>query len=131
MKLRLFSLLVAAMACASVRACTEWGGGVHLGTYHFDRSGERREFNPGLYVRCNDYSAGLYVNSASKPSWWAGRTWRQGPVGLTAGVVTGYSRTSPVTALVVVTVDLPSGFRLGLFPNSGGRSGGVHLMRDF
>lgn len=131
MKRALLLLLAAALVCTSVRACEQWGGGAHLGTYHFDRSGDRREFNPGLYVRCNNYSAGLYVNSASKPSWWAGHTWRHGAVGLTAGVVTGYSRTAPLTALVVVTLDLPAGFRLGLFPNSGGRSGGVHLMRDF
>ena len=131
MKRNTLPLIALALAATQLHACDRPNFGAHVATYHFNREGDRREFNPGLYVRCNNYSAGLYVNSASKPSWWAGHTWRHGAVGLTAGVVTGYSRTAPLTALVVVTLDLPGGLRLGLFPNSGGRSGGVHLMLDF
>jgi hypothetical protein len=33
--------------------------GIHVGTYHFERSRGYREINPGLYLRADRWQAGL------------------------------------------------------------------------
>lgn len=132
-------LLIALAAAAATTgaiatpACHDLTLGVNLGTYHFQRD-SYREFNPGVYANCDGITAGVYVNSASKPTWWAGYTAQVGPIAITAGAGTGYrlSQSDPVLApILIFTIKLPGGLRLGVFPRSGEKSGGMHLSKEF
>lgn len=114
-------ILLPAQACEPVY-------GAHLATYHFDRSVQRDEINPGAYARCGMTVAGAYRNSWGKGSAYLAATAEWGPIGLSAGVVTGYGKPSP---LLIATVRLPAGLRLGIFPSHDGKSGGIHLLKDF
>lgn len=70
--------------------------GVNLATYHFDRSADYQEFNPGIYAIIDDtFIAGAYFNSERKTSLHAGYAFRgifSSPIDLQLGFVTGYSR---------------------------------------
>lgn len=133
---KIFLAIMLMMAFFNVHAfsgCEKQAVGVHLGTYHFERNGQR-EFNPGVYVNCDGVTAGLYVNSHSKPTWYAGRTFEHGIFALTVGVGTGYQtgeQKQSLSPLVLVSVKLPAGFRLGAFPSHGKKSGGLHLTKEF
>jgi hypothetical protein len=122
---RLISLVALACAPLAGMACTF---GAHIATYHFDRSKERQEVNPGAYAECNGYTAGAFLNSLDKPSAYAGYTVEHGPVALTAGVVTGYG---PLSPMVAASIALGAGFRLSIFPPHGHKSGGLHITREF
>lgn len=113
--------------------------GVHLGTAHFGQYGKTMSSeNPGIYIEDGGYTAGIYRNSYSKPSTYAGYTgrWASGMLSLTAGVVTGYPR-AVISPLLVPSIRIGVG---GMFarlaylpkPHSHGASG-VHLSieRDF
>lgn len=111
--------------------CTALAIGLHIGTYHFDRTREYNEVNPGGYALCDDYVAGAYLNSESKLSVYAGKTFKNvvGPVDVTVGAVAGYSR-SPVLPLVVPSVKLGSARLSLLLPLEKG-GGGVHLSWEY
>lgn len=106
--------------------------GAHIGTYHVDRKAGYDEFNPGLYVKHDIYTAGVYHNSEGGTSYYAGFTHEWKYVGVTWGLIGGYKRgTLP---MIVPHVKLGSGFRLAFLPPIPGadnNTAGVHLMKDF
>lgn len=106
--------------------------GAHLGTYHVDRKAGYDEFNPGLYVKHDIYTAGVYHNSEGGTSYYAGFTHEWKYVGVTWGLIGGYKRgTLP---MLVPHVKLGSGFRLAFLPPIPGadnNTAGLHLMKDF
>lgn len=123
--LRIIAALLAMRAAVSSAECRY---GVHLGTYHTNREGSRQEFNPGAWAVCDGVTAGGYLNSRNKASFYAGYTMTFGPVDVTAGAVSGYGKPSP---LLVPSIGLPHGPRIALVPPHDHRSGGVHFMWEF
>lgn len=134
----LVGLLVVALAFASGcffmagQACAQTTVGAHIGTYHVDRKAGYDEFNPGLYVKHDIYTAGVYHNSEGGTSYYAGFTHEWKYVGVTWGLIGGYKRgTLP---MIVPHVKLGSGFRLAFLPPIPGadnNTAGIHLMKDF
>lgn len=124
--------LAPALVASSALACSPTVG-AHLATYHVDRSAGYDEFNPGVYVVCNGYTAGVYHNSEGRTSAYAGYTVSAGRFDLTVGVVAGYA-VGPVP-MVIPSVRLPfGGFRLALLPPvpvAKRNTAGIHLMKDF
>lgn len=130
---------LAAVACAfaagcfmAATACAQTTVGAHIGTYHVDRKAGYDEFNPGLYVKHDIYTAGVYHNSEGGTSYYAGFTHEWKYVGVTWGLIGGYKRgTLP---MIVPHVKLGSGFRLAFLPPIPGadnNTAGIHLMKDF
>jgi len=88
--------------------------GVHVGSVHSNKNSNWNNSNPGVYAvwgvhdlstfADGNYVAGTYYNSIRKQSFYVGRLFEWGNVGLIAGVVTGYSR--PALPMVVPTVRL-------------------------
>ena len=111
--------------------CTALAIGMHIGTYHFDRSRGYNEVNPGAYVVCDRVTAGVYRNSLRKPSFYAGYTFERllGPVDLTVGGVTGYPR-AKLMPLLVPSVKLGHARLSLLLPIEKG-GGGVHASWGF
>lgn len=99
--------------------------GVHLATYHFDRSAHYCEANPGIYARAGNIAGGLYRNSECRPSAWLARQWDAGPFTLSAGAVTGYSR-APLMPLLIPSLKLGPA-QLALLPPLDKKGGGLHL----
>lgn len=111
--------------------------GIHLGTWHSDKSLNLCDNTPGGYAEwASGFTIGAYKNSeCSKSSAYAGWTWNTAPVflftspnwspivraSLTAGVVTGY-RDKPIAPLLLpsLIVSLPADFslRLTYIPNT-------------
>lgn len=97
---RVIGLVAAAtVACAAALSCgqarSETRIGAHLGSYHF--SGDFNNFNPGVYVYHNGWTAGTYYNSERRQSVYAGYTaeWQlseQWSAAVTVGAITGYQR---------------------------------------
>lgn len=118
------------MICATAIAI-----GLHLGTYHFDRSKEYNEVNLGIYAMCDGYTAGYYRNSYHRDSFYAGYTWEKGPFALTAGAVTGYRRGIKVGGEYIAPMVMPSvklgHVRLTVVPPVGRVDGGVHFSVEF
>lgn len=107
-------LTIAALAACFAASCTmapahaETRIGLHLGSYH--ASGDYNNFNPGVYVYHNGWTAGTYYNSERHQSVYAGYTFEHplvGPFsgGLTVGAITGYQRAA-ILPLVVPSVSL-------------------------
>ena len=46
--------------------------GMHLGTYHFNREKDFKEFNPGVYISTKDFTVGAYENSWARGVVYAG-----------------------------------------------------------
>lgn len=127
-------LATAASHATAAPACQDLTIGIDLATHHFDRTEKRREVNPGIYGNCDGITAGVYLNSASKPTWWAGYTYQVGPVAITAGAGTGYryeGGSGALAPMLILSVRLPGGLRLGVFPKSGEKSGGIHISKEF
>ena len=61
---------------------------------HMGLEGDYNEIHP--HVRYNDqnYIAGVYYNSESRVSFYAGKRWEYNDFGLEAGAVTGYPQSS-------------------------------------
>lgn len=110
--------------------CTALAIGLHIGTYHFDRSKDYNEFNPGVYALCDGWTAGAYHNSERRVSVYAGRTFDVGPVDVTLGAVTGYSR-APLVPLVVPSYKIRGGPRVSLLLPLEKGGGGLHLSWEF
>jgi hypothetical protein len=105
--------------------------GMHIGTYHFDRGRNYREFNPGAYVRVDRWQAGAYNNSHGKLSVYGTYAVPLAKrIDLAIGAATGYN--GSIVPVVVLTYSFDAGPRLGLIPSSPkGGSGGVHLAHEF
>lgn len=114
---------------AAIAACTV---GVHLATYHFDRSAGFNETNLGGYVVCDRWAAGAYRNSERADSSYAGYTYSLGPVDVVVGVVTGYKR-GPMP-MVLPSVKVSKHLRLTLLPpvpSATVNTMGVHLSAEY
>lgn len=104
-------------SCGAVApAAADTRVGAHLGSYHFE--GNFNNFNPGVYVYHDGWTAGTYYNSERNQSYYAGYTFEYplvGPFtgGLTVGAITGYAR-AKVMPLVVPSVRLGLTDVLGL-----------------
>lgn len=110
--------------------CTALAIGLHIGTYHFDRSKDYNEFNPGIYAVCDGWTAGAYHNSERKVSVYAGRTFDVGPIDVTLGAVAGYRR-APLVPMVVPSYKIKDGPRVSLLLPLEKGGGGLHLSWEF
>ncbi len=124
---------LALSACASVAAAGTLGA--HIGSLHFPQS-DFNNFNPGLYYRSDaGWTAGAYRNSLRRGSAYAGFTWEHGPIGLTAGGITGYGH--GVLPLLVPSLALFTHqgvtARLAYIPRVEKRIGShvLHLMLEY
>lgn len=113
-----------------------------VGSYHFDRSKKRCEFNPGLGVQHGRedlrFEVGGYSNSDCEPSWYAGgsKTWALEAgwrAGLAVGFFTGYDQEKKradgkreiedralfVPALLLVRENRDHGAEIGYIPPPG------------
>jgi hypothetical protein len=136
--------------------CTTLVLGLHLATYHFERGVGKEDFNPGVYARCDDWSAGIYANSdatkgsyydtergqrcwncAAKPklihverdrrvSAWAAYNYDVNIYTFSLGVAVGY-RNKPVALIGGVSRRFGD-VRITLIPS---KSGGVHASYEF
>jgi hypothetical protein len=105
--------------------------GIHLGTYHVERDRGYNEWNPGIYVRGGDWTAGAYRNSErGNSAYVAYKALALGRASLHVGAVTGYKRGPGPLAVVEFAV----GDNLKLIwippaPQAG--KGGVHFAYEF
>lgn len=98
------AIIALCVACGQAKSDTRVG--LHLGSYH--TSGNWNNFNPGVYVYHNGWTAGTYYNSERSQSAYAGYTFEGALVGpfsygLTVGAITGYAR-ARVLPMVVPSV---------------------------
>lgn len=99
-----FTILVVAGLLCSTYARAETTVGVHILTHHFKEKGKKHwtdpqehfnNYNYGLYVVHNGWTAGAFHNSDYRASVYAGYTyqtqqWNRLSAGLTVGLITGY-----------------------------------------
>jgi hypothetical protein len=79
--------------------------GLHLASIHIPYRSAYNNVNPGIYYRGDaGWTAGVYHNSLSKTSVYAGYTLQYGRFGLTAGGATGYQQA--IQPLLVPSVAL-------------------------
>lgn len=93
--------------------CTTLILGLTLGSYHFDRQADYNEINPGAYAICDGWTGGVYRNSLSRTSAFAGHAFSWGPFSLGLGVVSGYQRA--IMPMVFPSVKLGN-VRVGIIP---------------
>ncbi|MET0334276.1 MAG: hypothetical protein ABW190_08380 [Rhizobacter sp.] len=98
-RLALIAATLMAVNCAQANTI-----GLHLVSYH---APEKRynNVNPGIYYRTTEgWTAGIYRNSLSRTSVYAGYTWKFGALDVTTAGVSGYFHT--VQPLLVPSVSL-------------------------
>lgn len=106
--------------------------GLHLATYHADRSAHYNETNGGTYAQCDGWTAGHYRNSERKDSSYAGYTFSTTRLSLTVGLVSGYAR--GLTPMLIPSVRLTKHWRVAILPpipKASKDTSGIHLMYDF
>ena len=106
-----------AVACGQAKAEDVNRIGVHIGSVHFPAK-DYNNFNPGVYVYHNGWTAGTYYNSERHQSFYAGYTFEYAPsfasgmvrLGATVGAITGYERAKLLPMVVPsVSVSIPGG----------------------
>lgn len=103
MRCLLYPVLLAAAALTAPGARADTIG-VHVGSHHMPAK-KYNNFNPGLYYRTDEgWTAGVYRNSLSRTSAYAGYTWKYGVLDVTTAGVTGYFH--KVQPLLVPSVSL-------------------------
>jgi len=86
------ALQLAASADAAA-VCDSATVGVNLGTYHTDRTKGYQEFNPGVYVVCDGFVAGVYRNSFGRATLDLGYVLHLvSVIDITAGITYGYRK---------------------------------------
>ena len=106
--------------------------GVHLATYHFDRSRDLNEFNPGIYARADRWQAGVYRNSYRKPSLYVSYAFPLTErVAVHVGAVTGYRHVGTIAPALMLSYSFDNGVRAFGFPTTPKSSGGVHAAYEF
>lgn len=106
-------------------------------SYHFDKSKDFNEANPGIGYRSeNGLLGGVYRNSYNKPSVYAGKQYETsigGPfnAGITMGGVTGYPAASVLPMIVPeISADMgDSQFALMLQPPVGNKTKGALALQ--
>jgi hypothetical protein len=133
---RLVAPLAAALATAlAAPAAPAATLGLHLASVHLPQR-SFNNFNPGVYYRSDaGWTGGAYFNSLERVTAYAGYTWQRGPLGLTAGVATGYDRAVQpilVPSLIVATIGDVSA-RIAYIPRVEKRieSHVLHLMLEY
>lgn len=105
--------------------------GFHVASRHWPQRAYNN-FNPGAYVRAdNGITAGVYLNSHERVSFYAGWTWERGPLAVTLGGVTGYRETIRPMVVPSLRVGSVAGLdvRLAYLPRFDKRGAQVlHLM---
>jgi hypothetical protein len=66
--------------------------GLHLHSVHAPQRDYHNDQNTGVYVRGENWQAGAYKNTYSRPTFYAGYVQDLGPLDLTVGGATGYQR---------------------------------------
>lgn len=93
--------------------------GVHLMSYH--DAGNFNNRNYGLYVRHNEYVAGVYKNSNYKYTGYFGYVQKVGPIDVMFGAGGGYKKDGALTPMVIPSVAFPLGYkakaRVSFIPN--------------
>lgn len=112
----------------SLLTCTALTVGLSIASYHPNRAPGYNEFNPGVYVQCDNVAAGFYRNSIDRTSAFAGYEFRHGRYGVLVGAVTGYYE--PVLPLVLPSVRFGS-VRLSAIPPLPGVDAAVHVAYEF
>jgi len=109
--------------------------GLHLGSHHAPAKNYNNT-NPGIYFRNDEgWTAGIYRNSLSRTSAYAGYTWKYGMLDITTAGVTGYFH--KVQPLLVPSVSLGTWQgvtpRIAYIPRVEKRIGAhvLHLMVEF
>jgi hypothetical protein len=125
------------MAATTVLAPAAWADtvGLHLISHHAPAKNYNNT-NPGIYYRNDEgWTAGIYRNSLSKTSAYAGFTWKYGILDITTAGVTGYFHR--VQPLLVPSVSLGTwqGItpRIAYIPRVEKKIGAhvIHLMVEF
>jgi hypothetical protein len=97
-------IAVVALLCGATSAFAGTVG-LHVGSVHIPYRDAYNNFNPGVYYRADaGWTAGVYRNSLSKTSVYAGYTLQYSRFGLTAGGATGYQQ--DIQPLLVPSVTL-------------------------
>lgn len=113
--------------------CKDSRLGLHVGTWHFDRDTKYREFNPGGFVSCNNFTVGTYDNSEYKQSYYAGYLVEYKNFGLFLGAVTGYS--NKVQPMVIPSYKIPNTpIRINYLPqqpNKEKNTQGIHITLEY
>lgn len=121
-------LMISACDCKS-----ETIVGFHTATYHFDRDASYKEFNPGVYIVKDSFTAGIYSNSERKASAYVGYSLQHEGFSLTVGGVTGYS--SGIRPMVVPSYKIPGTYMrvayLPQVPNATKNTQGLHFSVEF
>lgn len=109
--------------------CLTLAIGMHIGTNHGPVPHRLHDFNPGLYVRCDQNVIGGFHNSLGKPSLYAVHLVPIAHgVELSIGGITGYQkRVAPLVALQFRTGKT----RVAFIPTTPANRGGLHLTREF
>lgn len=129
--------------------CAVLAVGIHIASAHRPAREFHNNFNPGVYVECDGWVAGAYRNTLSRPTVYAGHTWRYGLAGVTLGVATGYKKTlvagcrtasgepcfrgiasGPLYPVIAPHVQF-GGARLVIVPGIGSSSSVVHLAYEW
>lgn len=127
----ILAVLVFALACIDCNAQT-----IGLHTISAHQHGGFSNVDPGIYVRSEGWTGGIYRNSYRKISTYAGYTWEtEGTISfaVTVGAVTGYPA-APIMPLLVPSMAVHFGgdaVRLGFVPRpptGAGSSAALHLM---
>lgn len=83
--LSLLLLSLPALACDKPDALA-----IHIGSEHLQTDEDYNEENPGLGIRCGKWEGGVYKNSLSRTTIYAGVRKAWGWLGLRGGLATGY-----------------------------------------
>lgn len=131
--LRHLTLLAAPLLAAPCALAQTFG--VHLVSHHAPAK-IYNNTNPGVYYRTAEgWTAGIYSNSLSRTSVYAGYTWKFGVFDVTTAAVTGYFHT--VQPLLVPSISLFTWHgvtpRIAYIPRVEKKIGShvVHLMLEF
>lgn len=116
--------------------CEDTRIGLHVGTYHFDRDTKYKEFNPGVFVSCNNFTAGTYANSEYKQSYYFGYLFEYKALGLFVGGVTGYAdnlyKLQPMLIPSIRVPDTPIRINyLPQQPNKEKNTQGLHISLEW
>ena len=72
---------------------------------HLGLEGDYNGIHPHIRYNEQNYIAGVYYNSESRVSLYAGKRWEYNDFGLEAGAVTGYDAIAPVVPYVRATYE--------------------------
>jgi len=116
--------------------CKDSRLGLHVGTWHFDRDTKYREFNPGIFASCNNFTAGTYANSEYNQSYYFGYLFEYKVLGLFAGGVTGYSdNLYKLQPMLIPSIKVPNTpIRINYLPqqpNKEKNTQGIHITLEY